>query len=123
MQWILKSSLEYRYDITACICEPFLLGGDNLKPSVKVKFDRKMRLCYDAYRTVWLGKSNRELIADADEIAIITQIMQNLPDIQYEDAMSYLLTFQNPLGVMADYWQSAIEAKFPFIGEQMRSIL
>ena len=76
--------------------------------SVKAQFDHKMRLCYDAYRTVWLAKSKRELIEQAKEIAIAKTIMQNLSAIRDENAMAYLLTFQNPISIIVDYWQSAL---------------
>ena len=118
-----KFSLEYRNDKTACVCEPFLLGGDDLNTPIKTQFDRKMRRCYDAYRAVWLAKSKRELIAQAEEIAIVKQIMQNLSEIQDEDAMTYLLTFQNPLQIIADYWQSALEFNLPMRGSQLQSVL
>ncbi len=52
-------------------------------------------------------KGRQELIDDAAQIAGTTEAFRHLTERQYtEQELTYLLQFQNPLGVVADHWNS-----------------
>ena len=60
---------------------------------------------YSAYHAALLQKDRQELIDVADLIADTTRVFRHLSERSYtEQELSYLLKFQDPLELIADYW-------------------
>jgi len=62
---------------------------------------------YSAYHAALLQKDRQELIDGADMIADTSMVFRHLTERPYtEQELSYLLKFQDPLELIADYWNS-----------------
>ena len=73
---------------------------------VRVRFEQKIRECFEQYEKGWLQKSPEALIEEADEIASVQRMAKELPVTAEERDMEYLLRFKNPLEVVSDRWRN-----------------
>ena len=74
--------------------------------TIHAQFEQKLNDCYDRYKAEWLQKRPDDLIKNAENIASIQRMFEELPGAVTDKDAAYLLRFKNPLEVVSDFWIS-----------------
>ncbi len=71
---------------------------------VKTKLKRKVLSCFEEHRERWLEMSAETLIANAEEISIMSHMVTMIPSYATEQDAEYLLGLSDPLEVVTNKW-------------------
>ncbi len=71
---------------------------------VRTQLKRKVTSCFEEHRERWLKMDAETLIANADEIGVMSHMVNVIPGYASEQDAEYLLRFKDPLEVVAFQW-------------------
>lgn len=80
------------------------LDGYFPEEDMKTQLKRKVTSCFEEHRERWLKMDAETLIADADEIGVMSHLVNMIPSYASEQDAEYLLRFKDPLEVVAFQW-------------------
>lgn len=98
---------------------------DYLFPENKVRnlLKAKLKQNLAEYREKWLRMSPAELIAQSEEITVMTRLVSILPGMATDEEAEYLLEFVNPLQVAGEECLSQSEFEPETDGERISYLL